>query len=122
MNDEVQIRPQDIEDCIILMSMYHDIDWTRKNNEDICLRELDFSWPRRCGKVEWDRLLQTRWQMELRSRIDDDGSCTKRSPSLPMHKSFVQRNIGKSNWSKKFHTLQRGTSNHGVTVKDNHCR
>ena len=77
-----------------------DVQRHRLDKEEQRRHLLDISGPQRCGEVEWDRLLQTRWQMELRSRTDDAGICTKRSPSLPLHKSFVQRNIGKSNWGK----------------------
>ena len=36
-NDEIKIQPHDFKDRIIFLSTYNDIDWTTKNNRDICL-------------------------------------------------------------------------------------
>ena len=36
MEDELQIQPQNVEDRILFMSMYSDIDWTAKDNRSLC--------------------------------------------------------------------------------------
>ena len=36
MNDETKIQPHDFKDRIVFMSMYNDIDWTKKDNRDTC--------------------------------------------------------------------------------------
>ena len=36
MENELKVQPQQIEDHIIFMSMYNDIDWTRKGNQQVC--------------------------------------------------------------------------------------
>ena len=36
MEDELQIQPQNVEDRILFMSMYNDIDWTAKDNRSLC--------------------------------------------------------------------------------------
>ena len=37
MNEELNRTPQDFKHRIIFMSMYNDIDWTRKDNREVCL-------------------------------------------------------------------------------------
>ena len=37
MEDELKIHPQNFEDRIMFMSMYNDIDWTRKDNRGLCV-------------------------------------------------------------------------------------
>ena len=36
MADELKIQPQNVEDCIIFMSMCNDIDWSMKDNRNHC--------------------------------------------------------------------------------------
>ena len=36
VDDELDIQIQNFEDRIIFMSMYNDIDWTRKDNRHFC--------------------------------------------------------------------------------------
>ena len=36
MENEIKVHPRDFKGRIIFMSRYNDIDWTQKNNEDIC--------------------------------------------------------------------------------------
>ena len=35
-DDQIKVHPQDFKDPIIFMSKYNDIDWTHKNNIDVC--------------------------------------------------------------------------------------
>ena len=40
MGDEIETQPPDSQDRVIFMSMYNDIDWTRKDNRDTCCQKL----------------------------------------------------------------------------------
>ena len=40
MDDEIKVHPRDFKGRIILMSMYNDIEWAQKNNEDMCRQNL----------------------------------------------------------------------------------
>ena len=37
MEKEIKVQPWDFEDRLIFLSMYNDIDWTRKGNRKVCV-------------------------------------------------------------------------------------
>ena len=55
MNDEINIRPRELKGHIIFMTMYSDIDWTQKNNEDICSQNASrvSAYARNCPTGSW---------------------------------------------------------------------
>ena len=36
MENELKVPPKDVKDCIILMSMYNDIDLSQRGDDEIC--------------------------------------------------------------------------------------
>ena len=106
MGDEIETQPPDSQDRVIFMSMYNDIDWTRKDNRDTCCQKLsrvsDYARQFPEGgwcflgpgdKVVWDPQQQTKWRMELSRRNDDAEVRREWSSSGLRHKFFVKRSI-----------------------------
>ena len=106
MGDEIETQPPDSPDRVIFMSMYNDIDWTRKDNRDTCCQKMSrvsaharqfpeggwcFLGPG--DKVVWDPQQQTKWRVELSRRNDDAEVRREWSSSGLRHKFFVKRSI-----------------------------
>ena len=70
---ELKIQPQNFEDRIIFMSMYNDIDWTRKGNQQVCeenaSRGADYA--RHFSKGHWSQ-----------EKILNVGTCAGRRKSI----------------------------------------
>ena len=111
MKNEIKVHKRDLKDLIVFMSVYSDIDWTQKDNRDIC-RPIsscvsacakDFptgSWtfvhPGDAEHLYGSLSLspsQTRRQKKLHTRNSDAGICREWPPSLPMHGPIIQWNI-----------------------------
>ena len=123
LSDEVETQPPESQDRVIFMSMYTDIDWTRKDNRDTCCQKLSrvsvyarhspeggwcFLGPG--DKVVWDPQQLTKWRMELSRRNDDAEVRREWSSSGLRHKFFVKRSIEEQRRWKHVDTLQCRTS------------
>ena len=107
MDDEIELQPQEFQDCVIFMSMYNDTDWTKRVNRDTCYQKLSRvseharHFPEGCWSFLGHRdknmvgnpPQETKGRMELGRRNGDAKVRQEWSSSLLEHKSFVQRNI-----------------------------
>ena len=136
MTDEIKIRPREVKGRKIFMTMYSDIDWTQKNNEDICRQNASrvSAYVRSCpagSRTFLGHGDEEKWNGTLSYKPDGEWNfaavtmmleCTE--SGLPVFRctSPVSRGTFKSFGGGKSSIQYNAASNRGVTVGSNHCR
>ena len=118
----LSVTPEKFTGGIIFMSMFNDISWGSKENEQECelsaqLVSIDakrfspgrwsFFGPGSEKKWYSTHEKQTTKRMGQSRRADDVNIRRKQTPSLPIHESIVPRNAQKQRWWKIINTLLR---------------
>ena len=109
MTDEINIRPREVKGRKIFMTMYSDIDWTQKNNEDICRQNASWvsAYARNCPTGSWTFLgpgdEESGMGLSLRNQMANGTSqqylwCWNFQRALCQSSDARQRNIQKFWW------------------------
>ena len=122
---KMSIQPEDFIGRIVFLSMFNDIPWRSKDNEQECelSAQLVSIYARRFSPGKWSFVgpgSEKKWysiheykpQGEWESCwTSDDKICRKRTPSFPCYESFVTTNVEKQRWWQIINTLLRWWGN-----------
>ena len=119
---KMSIRPEDFTGRIIFMSMFNDISWGSKDNEQECesSAQLVSIYAKRFSPGRWSFFgpgSEKKWYSTHDSKPQGEWDRVaelmmfknrrKQTPSLQIHKSIVSRSTQKQRWRKIINTLLR---------------